>query len=772
MAVKTKRRKQTRSTPIATKRSAELLRSPKTLDPDKRTVRATIATDSPVLIYDWEEDEQVEEVLVPSGMIEPKRMRLRVDHSSWRSLDVIGSVFDFNVSKSRIDATLRFSRAADVQPIFDRVVEGDLDAVSIAASYLMRNTKRIEPGESYTHEGITYRANKLPVRLVLRWQPSETSVVDEGADPKAVIRRKQSKNGTPAGASVNSPKRSRRKIISDEPGTKNMATTRKTKRNQRPVKTERRVRTPDQKETLKRRTPDATDRAPVKTERVKPQPADEPPAKPNEGDSRDLIQATERKRVARILEMASGPNDIPQKLVQKAIKEGWSVARTGKAFFAHLQKSSDDVVSQSGDGINRAPAAHIVGDATVEALQAAVLMRSGISLEHKAFASDAAQIAFSRNGVGLEWLHRMNSELSDKGKSDAEKIIDIGRKFRNDSPARTCERILSLSSRRAVPHDVEEIVERSFSSAYMPRVFGALVHTGIILGYAEYQDSTIGWVSTADWADFRMNQPIGIDGTRGLRKHTRGTAAKDVDFTDYGEPYALARYTGKFTLDDMDIIDDQIGANQLMPQEIGKMAARLRPDLIYALLLSNANLSDGTPLFHTSRGNIVASAPVSIDGLTKAEATMALQKVVTKTGTSVALNMTAGHVIVGRSYRAEAKKATASTKVVSGSVVQIGDMNPHEGEYMVHSDARIDIGVEDPRSEIAVTGTTDHWFLAESNGNQTLQVGYRRGTGRAPMIRTKQITDIGVWGIGWDCAHDIGVGVMAARGLVRAKITA
>jgi hypothetical protein len=180
-------------------------------------------------------------------------------------------------------------------------------------------------------------------------------------------------------------------------------------------------------------------------------------------------------------------------------------------------------------------------------------------------------------------------------------------------------------------------------------------------------------------------------------------------------------------------------------------------------------LSDGLALFHTDRGNIVTSAPLDVAGLSKAETAIGLASVRQANGNPRALNQMMGHVIVPRTHRAAAKVATASTKVVTGSSITIGDMNPHDGEYMLHSDARLDLGVENPENEIFVSGNTGRWYGAERSGTNTLQVGYRTGTGRAPSIRSYDLTH-GTWGMGWDILHDVGVGVIQARGLVRCAV--
>lgn len=804
---------------------------PQTLDHEGRTVRAVIATDTPVAVYDYETEEMVDEILIPSGMVAPPRMRLRVDHQSWRSLDVIGRVTDFEIRPNEVEATLRFSRAVDVEPIWQRVTEGNLDSVSVGASYSMRDTIRLEPGEKRRVGRVTYTAGERAALLVTRWMPSETSVVDTPADPRAVIRSARATNGTrkprPQQSSHEGPPRLRCEAkptqlefeaMPKKIKTRRAATTRgrgtasatatatrstprrragssaaiatvdadeldsdfleeletetversATQRRAGATNTQRAAATvdgdpddddgDDETEATENRVERMLDRIERLAQGLARERGDESP------DAVAVARREERERVARIRELGEGQ---PARLVDRAINEGWTPEQFGLRALERLRRSSERTPTrQTGDGVNRAPAGHVRRSGSIEALQAGLLLRSGFNLQNPAFATEAARVIFERNNIG--WLYRMNREIVDDGNSDADQFAEDGRGYSSDSAARTCERMLDMTTRDGSPRDVEEIVQRSFSSPVMPRVFGAIISVGLVEGYATYQDSTVGWTSEADWADFRQNQPIGLDPTMGLRLHTRGTQARDVDFADYGEAYSVARYTGRFVLDDMDIIDDTVGANQTMPQQMGQMAARLRPDLIYSILQTNANLSDGVALFAAGRGNTQGSLPLSIDNLAVAEAALGTRVTTSKAGRTFPLNLMAGHLIVPRALRARGKQVVNSTLVVSGNTTQIGNVNPHDGEYRLYSDARLDSGVADPRTDVQTTGSAVTWYIAERSGQQTLQVGYRRGTGRAPQIRVRPLTHPGHFGLGWDIAHDIGAGVINPRGLFRA----
>ena len=793
MATQQRRAAKRRSAATHTvRRAAAAPAPPKSLDANTRTVRAVIATDTPVRIYDDLGNDQygeIDEVLLPSGMVEPARMRLRVDHNTYQSLGVIGSVFDFAISERQIEATLKFSAADDVEEIFQRVIEGNLDSVSIGATYRMRDTVTLQPGQSQRVGGVNYTAADVPLRIVQKWTPEETSIVDYPADPKAVIRSASAARSRQIRTRTNQRTQSQRRLPESGPittGERMTTQNRGTRRNRGPENqsgNKPRARRSaaidpqiqdapadddstivvgdDVSETQRARTPEQTRVAAQLAEMTAR--ADRRAGTDATAEQLDAARRDERARVARIRELGA---DQPDELVTRAINDGLSPEQFGLAVLERMRgESAGHRTSQSGDGINRAPAVHSQRSASVEALQAAVLMRAGVRLDNPVFASETARVVLERSEIG--WLYRFNRDIADRGNTDAEQIVDVGRRYASDSSARTCERLLEMTTREGAPNDVEEIVARSFSSPYLPRVFGSIVSVGLVQGYMEFPDSTIGWTSEADWADFRNNQPIGLDATQGLRRHTRGTEAKDVDFADYGEAYAVNRYTGRFVLDEQDIIDDTVGANQTMPVQMGAMAARIRPDLVYAVLQTNGNLADGTALFHSSRGNVVTTNALSLDNLGKAEAAMASQTVKTKSGVARPLNLMAGWVVVPRALRPLGKQIVSSASVVHGNTTQTGNVNPFAGEYQLRSDARLDVGVVNPLTEAKTTGSATTWYLFEQSGQQAIQVGYRRGTGRAPSIRVRPLTQPGQFGLGWDIAHDVGVGVIKAAAMVR-----
>lgn len=797
MPTKVRRRATKTADQRNTQRRAKAPKAPSSLDDNARTVQAVIATDTPVAIYDDMGNGEygyVDEVLLPGGMQSVDVMRLRLDHNTYGSRGVIGRVSELETNATEVTGLLHFSRAADVDEIYQRVREGNLDAVSIGATYRMKDTTTLQPGQSQTFGGVKYTATKNPMRIVQKWTPTETSVVDEGADPRAVIRSKQR-------SKVRTPSETTQQLRRTKPGDGGPIFN----KGDGMTKTKRRVTRVGAQSANVQRNQDATERqakraraavaATVALDNAALDQADdqndehEQTARAHHAnrvaeidrradrqaaaagaspEQAETIRREERARVARIRELGQGQ---PDEMVTRAIDDGLSPEQFGLAVLERLRGvSAGHQTAQSGNGVDRAPAGHVRRNApTAESLQAGLLMRAGINLQNPIFATEQARTVLERQNVG--WLYRMNADIEDQGNSELEQIVDLGRRFANDSAPRTCERLLQVAHLDE-GDDHEETVHRAFSTPFLPRVFGSIVSVGLVQGYLEYQDSTVGWVAEADWSDFRQNQPIGIDATQGLRKHTASTRAKSVDFADFGEAYSVARYTGYFALDEIHVINDAVGMGQTVPRQLGEMAARLRPDLIYAAMQRNANLADGTPWFDASRGNVIFSNALSLDNLGKAEALMAAQTVKTKSGVARPLNLMAGWLIVPRALRPLGKQIVSSTLVVSGSATTQGNVNPFDGEYQLRSDARLDIGVIDPDTETKTTGSTSDFFIAERSGQQAVQVGYRRGTGRAPSVRARPLMAPGEFGWGWDVAHDIGLGVLRPGAMVRSRSAA
>lgn len=160
-----------------------MVRTPSTLDREKRTLDLIIATETPVKMYDWETGEVVPEVLLAKGCVMPRQVPLLDTHSRWSTSSVLGSVRDKKVEETLVAGTARFSATPRADETFIKYEEGHL--TDFSAGYLNNDVTRVKKGEKVEIDG---RIFKGPVNVVTSWTLKEVSCCPIGADAKAKAR--------------------------------------------------------------------------------------------------------------------------------------------------------------------------------------------------------------------------------------------------------------------------------------------------------------------------------------------------------------------------------------------------------------------------------------------------------------------------------------------------------------------------------------------------------------------------------------------------------
>lgn len=333
-----------------------------------------------------------------------------------------------------------------------------------------------------------------------------------------------------------------------------------------------------------------------------------------------------------------------------------------------------------------------------------------------------------------------------------------------------CREVLRLGSGSRIPPSGGDVVQRAVSSGAVADIFTTVVNAAILQSYAAYPDSTDGWVRLADVPDFKSNERIRLGAGNTLKKLGRGDKAAHASRASSVEEYKVARYAQQFVIDEQDLIDDRLDAIALQPEEMGQAAAQLRPDLVYAILLANANLADGNALFVADpHGNLgTSSTALSASTLQTAISAMSKQTETAPDGTVRNLNIKPAFLIVPQDLQFTAEIILRSAERIIASTSG-GTFNPLRGMMEVRSDNRIGVaGVIDPATGTAYTGTATNYFLAGSPvQHPTIEVGYLSGTGRRPMVRPFTLTQ-GTWGVGWDIKLDIGAKALDYRALYKA----
>jgi hypothetical protein len=289
--------------------------------------------------------------------------------------------------------------------------------------------------------------------------------------------------------------------------------------------------------------------------------------------------------------------------------------------------------------------------------------------------------------------------------------------------------------------------------------------------WEEEGDTTVGWVEEVDVSDFKTQTAVDFEGRGGLKKLPRGRKAEHMTPSDSSVTYNIARYAKQFIVDEQDIIDDSLDALTRMPTEMGSAARRLRPDLVYSLMLENPTMGDTGALFNntaltTAGGHAnLTTAVLGSAGLQAGIVAMSVQY--SGTGRAkVPLNIRPRYLIVPQDLVFTGRELIESSSIVIAGTATAtrGNANVLSGLVELRADGRIGAaGVTDPRDGTARTGSATNWFLSSGPG-RTLRVAYLRGRNRSPQVRSFSLSE-GQWGLGWDCNMDIGVKEMAFAGL-------
>lgn len=448
--------------------------------------------------------------------------------------------------------------------------------------------------------------------------------------------------------------------------------------------------------------------------------------------------ADEVNRVSMIRARCAG-NDT---LIEAAIRQGWDADRAE----LEMRRQADR---------SRAPAGHVrshEGTCTLQALQGAMILRAGGRLDDPAYQSPRA---LAMNVP--QWLRaNINAE-------QRQRAMEAAWNYREMSMVDLAREAVRLDGREA-PVSRTEMIQAAFSGGTLTSIFTTNVNTQILSTYEEIGDSTEGWTQETEAADFKTNERPRMLKGPSLAKLPRGGTADHISRADVGETFKVARYARQFQIDEQDVIDDSFNALADTPAEMGMAAARLRPDLVYSILLANPNLAaTARALFNTTDGNLGSSS-----ALAAATLKTAIQSMFLLQENGVNLGLQADHIIVPPSLEFTAYELLQSPTIViagtAGSVTERGSMNTLTKKTLkVVVDPRLENGVIDPDSGTTYNGSSTTWYIACAIAH-TILVAYLRGTGRSPQVRSYKL-DKGQWGVGWDVKLDIGAKAMDWKGL-------
>jgi hypothetical protein len=786
-----------------------------------RSFEAVVATETPAQVMDWRTWDTVDEILVASGGEFPERCPLLDSHNRYQSKDVLGSARNFRRDGGDWLGRGYFADGdSDVDKIAFRVRDGHITDVSIG--YEVLASVDIPARTTQEINGRPYTAGERTLRVTTRWRVRELSVTPIGADTQAKIRS-QLGGGSAAAPALRSTLAMNPRLLAyirslshnphatEEECRSYMAVLRGVERTianildyavddtaartssdlairqlgfdpQSPASPLTRSRREEEEDDEEREDEDMEDEereGDEEEERQEEEEEEETPRKkrkrkrkrslPSHASIRAEAVRDERARVAQLREMAGSL--VPEEILNRAINNNWSVERAGVAFMQAVTDSRGEPLA--GGVPSASPAGHSRESATNferDALVAALMMRGSTG---SGSGNRGLDDPVKRRFVYNQRTGRMTFV---DASNDAAwcRAVERGYELRGLPMVEVCRRTLEQGGIRVEP--VASLVVRALLSeramgattqallGIFTQTFGALM----LDSFTSTPDTTEGWTIDRDNPNFLQNERHRITKGGELTRHAKGGEAEDMGLEDTTEYTRVFRYSGKTAIDEIDLINDTMfdAMRGATPQEMGESGRRLRPNLVYSLLLANPDLADGDALFNTTYGNLLYEHPLSKENL-QAGTTV----IRTRQENGVNIDLEARFLITPHAKWYDAKELIRSAQVViTGTTDVVRPVaNALVDDGLQHiSDSRLDNGVTDPATGTSYAGNTDDYYVAAPPSRHTIEVTHLRGGSRAPEIRSGMFEPgSGQWGIRFDAKRDLGAKALARAGLCK-----
>lgn len=338
---------------------------------------------------------------------------------------------------------------------------------------------------------------------------------------------------------------------------------------------------------------------------------------------------------------------------------------------------------------------------SLEQARAAILDRIADAdpLNGRSFEPAPAQARDERQG--LQYRDAMANALLHRSNAPGIELSDAGREFRGMSLMELARHALERSGVNTRGMGRMELAAAALgqraagyhTTGDFPLVLANIGNITLREAYRQTPRTFTGWARRATLSDFRPTTRVQVSNAPQLEKVPEGAEFKYGTFGEASTQYALATYGKIIALSRQMLINDDLGAFTRVANSFGARAAQLEGDLVYAILLQNPNMSDGTALFHANHGNLGTSAVIDEESMIEAYEAYAAQTDID--GTSI--DVSPQFIIVPPGQRAvEARKLLTATTPASTD-----DVNTFAGRLTVVEERRL-------------MGSPAPWFLASS----------------------------------------------------------
>lgn len=277
---------------------------------------------------------------------------------------------------------------------------------------------------------------------------------------------------------------------------------------------------------------------------------------------------------------------------------------------------------------------------------------------------------------------------------------------------------LELRGIRTDNLDKRELAARAFthSSSDFPKLLENNARKAMLRGYEEAEEVFQRFTRTGNLSDFKTHSRVSLGVFDSLDEVPEGGEYKHGTIGERGESIKLATYGKLFSITRQAIINDDLMAFTEIPRKMGRAAARTVGDLVFDIITSNPDMSDGTALFHADHKNLAGSGAAP----TAASVGAGRTAMRTQKDGKATLNISPAFFLVPAALEDTARVLMVSETDPSQANSKKPNAVRNAAEVIV--DARLD-----------ADSTTAWYLLSDPNRFDTIEVGYLDGVA-APFL--------------------------------------
>lgn len=535
--------------------------SPKSLNKEERTVDVIWTTGARVLRRGFFEDFQ-EELGLEKKNVRMERLKSGTapvldnhGNTDRRGIKAQLGVIENAVLEAKKEgrATLRFSKRADVDEVFQDIEDGILRNVSVG--YNIFRAEQVGEDE-----------NGLPILRAVDWEPVEISMVPAGADAKAQVR-------------------SQDEVLTDcevirteiEESTKEEPTT-EAQRNE-PKVDETKLNPENKLETE-----NTGERNMPTKEQIEEQ-------KKKDLELRAAAKLEEKNRQTEIRSIVSKVG-LELRFADEYIEQDKSVDEVRTLVIdAIAEKDKAPESNTRSNNSNITVGEDLARSGRIEGMTSALLHKFRPQNETK-----------RENGQNIVLR---GFELTESGRDYAYlSLIDMARTCLEAQGVRTA----GLPKHKLAEMAINNIRSGMHSSSDFPEILANVANKTLRNGYLAAPQTFMPFTTETFVSDFKEISRTNLGDAPELLKVPEGGEIKRGSMSENAEKYFIEEYARIVAITRKTIINDDMGAFTRVPERMGRRVGDLESDVVWNVVKANANMSDGQALFSAAHKNLASTA--------------------------------------------------------------------------------------------------------------------------------------------------------------------